>query len=98
MLKFLGKKTLTVGKEVASDFLTDPDNFKMNTKRRLTDAGFDIAETALQKVKSKMTGSGRRRKRRKAKKTIGKRKKRKTVKKKKVAPKRKRKSNAVFKI
>jgi hypothetical protein len=64
MLRFLGKKSLSVGKDLAGDFLSDPDNFKETAKTRLKSAGVDLADAAYETAKRKMTGGARKRRKR----------------------------------
>ena len=59
ILKYLGRKALSTGLNIGTDYLSG-ENLKDSMKKRFKTTGYDIAEEALEKVK-KQRGSGRRR-------------------------------------
>ena len=61
LLSFLGKKAVATGVDIGQDYL-DGRNVKEAAKERLTQAGKEVASTALTKLKAQLqTGKGRRR-------------------------------------
>lgn len=65
MLRFMGKKALNTGVNVAPDLITDKKNWKVSAKNRFKETTGDILEAGLNRArKFQQTGEGRKRKRR----------------------------------
>lgn len=93
-LKFLGKRGLKTGADLATDVLAGED-FKVSAKKRLKETGLDVLDAAASSAKKKMTG-GRKKRKKAAKKTDStpKKKKKKAKKGKKTTKKKKKKTES----
>ena len=59
VLKFLGKRALSTGADIATDVLVNKKNFKESAKDRLFNEGREIANEGIQQAKKYVLGEGR---------------------------------------
>lgn len=93
VLPYLGKTALNTGIDIVND-LSSGENFKESVKRRVKETGENIEQKAMAKIRQ-MTGSGKRRRRRKVCKTPFPSKKKTVKRRRKIVKRKRRKASAV---
>jgi len=59
MLKFLGRRALGVGADIASDVIVDKQNLKQAVKRRFEDEGTELAKAGIKRAKKYVQTGGK---------------------------------------